>query len=59
MIKMRSELASLNHCAVLFLSRAGANLYWYYNSISHQSMLTFTDRFYELRARAKSTCCDR
>ena len=28
--KMRAELASLNHCTVLFLSRTGANLCWYY-----------------------------
>ena len=28
--KMRAELANLNHCAVSFLSRATANLYWYY-----------------------------
>ena len=30
LIKMRSELASLNHCAVPFLSRAAVNLCWYY-----------------------------
>ena len=28
--KMRAELADLNHCAVLFLSRAAVNLRWYY-----------------------------
>ena len=27
--KMRAELANLNHCAVLFLSRATVNLSWY------------------------------
>ena len=27
--KMRAELASLNHCAVSFLSRAAVNLSWY------------------------------
>ena len=27
--KMRAELASLNHCAVPFLSRAAVNLSWY------------------------------
>ena len=27
---MRADLASLNHCAVPFLSRAGANLCWYH-----------------------------
>ena len=30
LIKMRSELAILNHCAVPFLSRAATNLCWYY-----------------------------
>ena len=30
LIKMRSELANLNDCAVPFLSRAAANLCWYY-----------------------------
>ena len=30
--KMRPELASLNHCAVPFLSRATVNLCWYYIS---------------------------
>ena len=28
--KMRGELATLNHCAVPFLSRAATNLCWYY-----------------------------
>ena len=28
-MKMRAELANLNHCAVLFLSRAAVNLSWY------------------------------
>ena len=27
---MRAESANLNHCAVLFLSRAATNLCWYY-----------------------------
>ena len=27
---MPAELANLNHCAVLFLSRAATNLCWYY-----------------------------
>ena len=27
---MRAKLANLNHCAVPFLSRAAANLCWYY-----------------------------
>ena len=27
---MRAKLANLNDCAVPFLSRAGANLCWYY-----------------------------
>ena len=26
---MRAELANINQCAVPFLSRAAANLYWY------------------------------
>ena len=26
---MRAKLANLNHCAVPFLSRADANLYWF------------------------------
>ena len=26
---MRAELANLNHCAVLFLSRTAVNLSWY------------------------------
>ena len=30
---MRAELAGLNHCAVTFLSRADANLCWYYYTI--------------------------
>ena len=30
LIKMRAELANLNHCAVQFLSRAAVNLCWYY-----------------------------
>ena len=29
---MRAKLANLNHCAVPFLSRAAANLCWYYNT---------------------------
>ena len=28
--KMRTELANINHCAVLFLSRAAVNVCWYY-----------------------------
>ena len=27
---MRAKLGTLNHCEVPFLSRAGANLCWYY-----------------------------
>ena len=30
LIRMRVKLAILNHCAVPFLSRAAANLCWYY-----------------------------
>ena len=30
---MRAKLANPNHCAVPFLSRAGANLCWYYYSL--------------------------
>ena len=30
---MRAELANLNHCAVPFLSRAIANLCWYYYTL--------------------------
>ena len=30
LVKMHAELASLNHCAVPFISRADANLCWYY-----------------------------
>ena len=33
--KMRAELASLNHCAVLSVSRAAVNLCWYYTSETH------------------------
>ena len=29
---MRAELANLNYCAVPFLSRAVANLCWYYTA---------------------------
>ena len=29
LIKMRAELANLNHCTVLFLRRAVINLSWY------------------------------
>ena len=36
--KMRTELANLNHCAVLFLSRAATNLSWY-DSIYHIKMV--------------------
>ena len=33
---MRVELANLNHCAVLFLSRADDNLCWcYYTQVSN------------------------
>ena len=32
-MKMRAELARLNHCAVPFLSRAAVNLCWYYYTI--------------------------
>ena len=32
LIKMRAELANLNHCAVPFLSRADVNLCWYYTT---------------------------
>ena len=28
--KMRAELVNLNHCAVPFLSRTAANMYWYH-----------------------------
>ena len=28
--KMRAEVANLNHCAEPFLSRAAANMCWYY-----------------------------
>ena len=35
LIKMCAELASLNDCAVTFLSRAAVNLCWnYYNAIT-------------------------
>ena len=30
LVKMRAELANLNHCVVHFLSRAAVNLCWYY-----------------------------
>ena len=30
LVKMRAELASLNYCAIPFLSRTCANLCWYY-----------------------------
>ena len=30
LIKMRAILADLNDCAVPFLSRAAANMYWYH-----------------------------
>ena len=33
--KMRAKLVDINHCSVLFLSRAAANLWWYYYTISH------------------------
>ena len=33
---MRAELVNLNHCAVPFLSRAAANLCWYYYSIYYK-----------------------
>ena len=35
MTKMRAELANLNHCAVSLLSRAAANLCWYYYILQH------------------------
>ena len=34
LIKMHTELASLNHCAVPFLSRAAAYLCWYFYSVN-------------------------
>ena len=30
LVKLRTLLASLNHCAIPFLSSAAANLCWYY-----------------------------
>ena len=30
LIKIRTELSTLNHCTVPFLSRAAANFCWYY-----------------------------
>ena len=36
--KIRAELASLNHCAVPFLSRAAVNFCWYLNT----SFLSFS-----------------
>ena len=33
LIKMHAELATLNTCAVPFLSRAAVNLSWYYYTI--------------------------
>ena len=30
---MRAELTTLNVCAVLFLSRAAVNMYWYYYTL--------------------------
>ena len=38
---MRAELASLNNCAVLFLSRAAVNMSWYciyYTSFNPQNL---------------------
>ena len=37
---MRTKLASLNHCAVPFLSRAAVNLGWYYCSMYIYSQIT-------------------
>ena len=33
LVRMRAELASLNHCVVSFLSRAGANWCFYYYTL--------------------------
>ena len=35
---MRAKLASLNHCAVPFLSRAAANFCWYYYTMQYNSL---------------------
>ena len=43
---MRAELASLNLCAVPFLSRAGVSLSWYYYTFTY-------DILYELRECSK------
>ena len=42
---MRAELASLNHCAVPFLSRAAVNLSWYDITYAHkQSYIMLHDK---------------
>ena len=59
---MRAKIANLNHCAVLFLSRAAANLCWYYYTIYlwFKSVLRKTqqhaskEEFYELLVN----CCE-
>ena len=40
---MRAELAGLNHCAVPFLSRAAANLCWYYYTLHLNVIRMSTD----------------
>ena len=40
LIKMRAELANLNHCAVPFLNRAAVNLCWYYDTTRIRTHVT-------------------
>ena len=39
LIKMRAELANLNHCAVTFLSGAVVNLSWHYYTLWYKTKL--------------------
>ena len=49
---MSANLANLNHCAVHFLSRAGANLCWYYYTEFNLLARAVHDSYYVIYARA-------
>ena len=42
---MRAELASLNHCAVPFLSRAAVNLIWYDSTCTYVQKLPYKYKY--------------
>ena len=48
---MRVELASLNHCAVFFLSRTDANFFWYYYKITFMLKNPFLENLRVIHAQ--------